>query len=238
MEFLKASRTPTTRLKALASLLFTLIFLMPFSAHAVLLQTEPILANPASTENFWQYSYKANYSGVGNAYSYATTASNYTDAAFQGYVEGLHNTTDYNTLNSRGAADYRTVHVLSTYIMSTTNQTVDFRLGGDDGHSLFLNGNLLAGAGYGTSLITSADLLANTIYKLDFVGYNYTMAWGWAFGLWDTPNSQWVGAIQTGTNILMDAEGDFEPVPEPATMFLFGTGLLGLAGLGRKKHKR
>jgi PEP-CTERM motif len=32
--------------------------------------------------------------------------------------------------------------------------------------------------------------------------------------------------------------GEYNPVPEPATMFLFGIGLLGIAGMGRKKIKK
>jgi hypothetical protein len=31
---------------------------------------------------------------------------------------------------------------------------------------------------------------------------------------------------------------DYKPVPEPATMLLFGAGLVGLAGFGRKKFKK
>ena len=41
--------------------------------------------------------------------------------------------------------------------------------------------------------------------------------------------------MQCGNDNLM---GSTAPVPEPATLLLFGTGLIGLAGIGRKKFKK
>jgi hypothetical protein len=44
-----------------------------------------------------------------------------------------------------------------------------------------------------------------------------------------------MGSIVYGIQMCMDIEGPTPSVPEPATMLLFGCGLIGLAGLGRKK---
>ena len=116
---------------------------------------------------------------------------------------------------------------------------------------------LLAGAGYvypaevylngedlGSATVGDGSMLGENLIQLDTFSLSDTSI----ASLGDTNSLDisafagdgWalVGARLTGTHSVWHDGGGTAPVPEPATMLLFGTGLAGLAGAGVRKKKK
>jgi len=77
---------------------------------------------------------------------------------------------------------------------------------------------------WGTLKTYSMSPLVGQLNSLDFIVRNYAQAGG--------------TATSNPTGLIFKAEVQYAPVPEPATMLLLGTGLIGLAGIGRKKLRK
>lgn len=231
-----------------------LVFAMSSVAFAVTVGSEPIQTNPASTEDLWAYSYDANASYIASSADFSRAGDSYTNAVFQGYVTGDYgpwSTAGHDSFssgvdsNDNSIIDYQTVHVFETYITSSINQTVYFYGSGDDGHSIFIDGIFQDGDGYNVTSDAVLDMLADTQYKLTFIGSNYTGPWSWWFNMrgggYELNDESkkifgWEGSVSDGANISMNAS-DVAPVPEPSTFLLLGSGLAGLGFFARKRKK-
>jgi fibro-slime domain-containing protein len=126
------------------------------------------------------------------------------------------------TNNSCG---YRAVHWIGTF--SVVGGPVTLSLTGDDDAWLFLNGSLFLDNG-GVKATTVATTTTNTLgigtYTLDlFFADRHVVQSGITFSCQDAPGDG-VGAC-------------LDPIPEPATLLLFGTTLAGLGAVVRRRMK-
>ena len=220
-------------LSVLASLLF---FGVVATSQGAPIDSESIITNPASTANLWEYSSFADPSLSSS--SYYTSSSQYSSAVFEGYLTGngvrpnVDHFEDYSNLS-------RTSRVFRTYIMSAVDQTVRFGIGGDDGHSIFIDDNFLAGGGYAVNVSSVFDMVANQSYELTEIGNNagghFELLSALSGGYNETTGEySWSGPVSNAQNISMDAAGTFSPVPIPGAIWLFGSALIGLAGVTRR----
>jgi hypothetical protein len=228
--------------KFLSALFISFILIgIASTSHAVLIQSESIITAPTTTDNLWSYSYIDYNSAITSSSYFTTLSSEYESAGFQGYVTGSYgpwpSTDSFSSHNGTNWVNgNHDTHIFETYIMSSIDQTVALRAGGDDGHSIFINDIFYGGAGYSYTATAGLSMIAGTSYKISLVQNNYGGPWSSWFNLQeDGQNST---RFSEATYISMNATGNSAPVPEPSTIVLMGLGLVGLAGLGRKKFKQ
>lgn len=129
-------------------------------------------------EGSWSYSELLN-AGQGESTTYfPTTVAEFAAATFQGYV-----TYDpaVSGLGWTGSA-VDSIQVFTTFATSSSDITIPVVLGGDDGHSLFVDGVFIGGGGFSVPVYADLVLTATVPRRIDLVGHNGPGNWVWGFG--------------------------------------------------------
>jgi hypothetical protein len=184
------------RLRTLTGGIFAAILSMQ-SLSAVTIVSVP--------EGAWSYSTLSTI--VGGMNYYPTLESEFSSASFVNYVTYGYPANGWFAQQGSVAGGF---HVFTTWVTSNQNQTISFVNGGDDGHSVFIDGNFLGGAGFGVNVTGDISFAAGVPRRLTVVTHNSGGEWHANF----FPNP-------SGDRVLEDTPGiSISAIPEPTSFML------------------
>ena len=159
-----------------------------------------------TTHNSWRYSEMIVSSPNITAY-YPAATNDYASAIFKGYAIFEDSGDGPLIVDYAGNPGYQ---VLSTWILSTSNQSINLAFNGDDGHSLFVDGEFLDGGGFGVAVSGTFSLSAYVPRKLELAIYNSLGGWGGFIGLgpWSGYSSaNWSNLLENTQGLSLEADG-------------------------------
>jgi hypothetical protein len=152
---------------------------------------------------------------------YPTSTNEFATAIFQGYVtesdEGSTGPVIYSLEQNLG------YQILQTWIESAVTTNLSLAFNGDDGHSLFVDGQFYGGGGYGVAESNTLALVAGVPRQLTLAIYNSIGAWAGYIGLgpWtDYTEANWGNLLEVTPGIQINANG-FPPVQTQTVQFVF-----------------
>jgi hypothetical protein len=164
-----------------------------------------------SPDQSWAYSQLIESNPNDSTY-YPTTTNEYGLATFEGYVtyeDG--GGSGPLIVDESGDTGYQ---VVTTWVMSASNQTINLVFNGDDGHSLFIDGQFVGGAGFGIPVSNTVVFAANTPRKFELADYNSAGGWGVYLGLgpWNGYiDGNWSNLLENTPGLTLNADGFAPP---------------------------
>lgn len=143
-----------------------------------------------------------------NTTYFATSTDEFSDIQPVGFLE-MKELAGYGPLLYDGSANAG-YEVLTTFAISSTDRTLNLVFNGDDGHSLFVDGQFLGGAGFGVPHSNLVSFAGGVPRKVQLAVYNSIGGWAAYIGMgpWiGSVDANWTNLIETEPGMYLSANG-------------------------------
>ena len=170
------------------------------------MQISSAMTVAALPEGAWAYSTLSTVAGDLNYFP--TQESEFSSASFVSYM--TYDSIFNGWFMQRSFSAPSGFHVFTTWVTSSQDQTISFINGGNDGHSLFIDGTFLGGAGFGVDSTGNFSLATGVPRRLTLVTHN--SGGDWHANLFTNPSQDRVIENTPGLSI--------SAIPEPSTFMM------------------